>query len=155
MTNHLDLLEFIASGRFFGLGTNSSRDDVVAVLGPPDDTGMVSKLQPRGTIFVYGGIELHFGDCDRLAVIHFDYPNLPPAGSDTLSVAPRIVADGLPVAEVLSACADCDIELQHLSDDPKRVFRAQSGVCLTFYDPYDPDRTGLAAVSLPLFDGYP
>ncbi|MCA9150960.1 MAG: hypothetical protein KDA92_16725 [Planctomycetales bacterium] len=153
MTNHIDLREFITTGQFFGLGPTSSRDDVIARLGQPDDTGIVTKRKPRGTIFVYGGIELHFNDADRLALIHFDYPSLPPTSSPSLSVSPWVLTDESPLADVLAACADCGIELQHVSDDPSRVYRAASGVSLSFYDPHDPDRTGLAAVSLGFSDG--
>ena len=152
MTNHIDLRDFAASGRFFGLGPSSSRDDVISVLGPPDDTGMVSKREPQGTIFVYGGIELHFDDSDRLALIHCDYPNLPPPGSSALSVSAWVLADKLPLPALLSACSDCGIELEHVSDDPVRRYRSSAGVDFLFYDPHDPSRTGLAAVSLAFSD---
>lgn len=153
LTPHIDLREFVATGCFFGLGTLSSRDDVIAVLGSPDDTGMVTHRDPRGAIFVYGGIELHFNKSDRLTLIHFDCPNIPPGGSAGLSVSPWVLTNELTLSSLLKACRDCGIDLQHVSEEPSRVYRALSGVTLTFYDPHDPDRSGLAGVSLAFSNG--
>jgi hypothetical protein len=37
-----------------------SRQEVLAVLGPPDDVGGTSRKVPEPSIFKYGQVELHF-----------------------------------------------------------------------------------------------
>jgi hypothetical protein len=154
MAHHLDLREFVATGRFFGFDSHTTRDDVIAVLGNPDDTGGVTKRQPRGICCVYGGIELHFGpqDTDCLSLLHFDDPNLPPAGSESLMIDPWVLTDGLLLDSLSAACKECRIDISHVCDVPVRLYRASSGVDFFFYDPHDPDRTGLSAVSLSYSD---
>ncbi len=39
-----------------------TRDEVVSILGEPDDSGLGSQSQHVVTIFKYGNVELHFGD---------------------------------------------------------------------------------------------
>lgn len=45
-----------------GVNKGMTRKEVIAVLGPPDDTGGTSRKYKTPSIYVYGDIELIFGD---------------------------------------------------------------------------------------------
>ena len=147
MPAHLHLRDFLATGDFFGFDADTIRADVESQLGPPDYDGLVSRKHKLPRIWVYGGIELTFG-CDAdspLELIHFDHPNLPPAGSDALTIDPWILAENLSLNALADACRDAEIGLLSDGSTPVPYWLTTGNVRLYFGD--EPPDTGLAAVS--------
>ena len=148
LPEHINLRDFLATGDFFGLGGTSTRADVELRLGPPDDVGLVSRKHKLPRIWVYGGIELTFGDHrdSTLELIHFDHPNLPPPGSETLTVDPWILREQASLESISDACCKAGIDFQHFPDANFRHWRTSGNVHLLFSE--DPDDSGLYAASL-------
>ena len=147
LPEHIHLREFLATGDFFGFDAETTRADVESRLGPPDYDGLVSRKHKLPRIWVYGGIELTFGNNleSPLELIHFDHPNLPPSGSDTLTVDPWTLAENMTLDSLTAACRAAGIALSHDDSSAIPCWRTAGGVCLYFAD--EPPETGLAAVS--------
>ncbi len=152
LPKHLNLRDFLATGDFFDLTGRSNRDDVAATLGEPDEIGLITRKYRHPRIWVYGGIELTFGPFAKsaLELIHFDHPNLPPPGSDSLTIDSWVIAENAPFDEIRNACRDDGIELTRRDLGSISQWLTSGGVTLTFSD--DPGDSGLAAVSLVLRD---
>ena len=147
VSNRVDLLDFLATGNFLGLGVNSKRKDVQSVLGTPDDTGLVSRKHSLPRIWIYGGIELTFGltDDSTLELIHFDEPNLPPSGSASLCVDPWVLKETAMFDDIINACREVGIKLTHNRTTGTNRWITGGNVHLTFSD--DCQNPRLVAVS--------
>ena len=142
------LREFLATGVFPGVTPGITRDGLATLLGPPDYTGGVSRKHKRPLIWVFGGVEFHFGyEADSpLWLIHFDHPHLPPAGCRALQIDPWVIAEGAPYATIADACKQAGISLtfDRVVDDCEWWLTAGK-VTLGFST--DPGDMGLAFVS--------
>ena len=154
MPAHLHLRDFLATGDFFGFDATTTRADVESRLGSPDDyDGLVSRKHKLPRIWVYGGIELTFGYYvdSPLQLIHFDYPNIPPAGSDSLTIDPWILTENLSLDVLTKACRDAGISLSP-DGSPTVPFWTTAGN-VHLYCGNEPPDNGLAAVSRIFWDG--
>jgi len=65
--------EFLRAGAFGSLRIGSSREQVHAALGEPDDWSIASDRQRLPAIWKYGVVEFHFdARTDTVALIHAD-----------------------------------------------------------------------------------
>ncbi|GAB5405927.1 MAG: hypothetical protein Aurels2KO_41580 [Aureliella sp.] len=147
MPAHFHLRDFLATGDFLGFGGETTRADVEFRLGPPDYYGLVSRKHKLPRIWGYGGIELTFGSdaTSPLELIHFDHPNLPPAGSDCITITPWILTENLPFDLLATACRDAGIGLISNTSALVPFWSTTGNVRLYFGD--EPPDTGLVAVS--------
>ncbi|MFN3192910.1 MAG: hypothetical protein ACE361_20540 [Aureliella sp.] len=147
MPAHLHLRDYLATGDFFGFDADTIRADVESLLGPPDYHGLVTRKHKLPRIWVYGGIALTFGYYPEspLQLIHFDHPNLPPTGSDSLAIDPWILAENMSLVMITDACRDAGIELTP-DGSPTVPFWKTTGNVRLYFGDKSPD-TGLAAVS--------
>lgn len=148
MIRRLHLREFLRTGDFFGFGSTTPRDDVQAILGPPGDTGLVTRKYRRPRIWVYGGIELTFGPNEDapLEMIHMDHPNLPPQGSESLTIDPWRIAEGMSFEELHRVCRDEQIQLSPAEWNGMKAWVTSGRVYLLFSEDTGDDETGLAAI---------
>ena len=132
----LDLREFLATGEFAGLTSNSDRDELHRILGEPDAVGGTTRKHPVPLIWNYGGVEFHFGigSPSTLWLLFFDYPDLPPAGNPRLLVKPWIVRAGLTLEELQSVCNEEGISLKKVQDlgAGEECWETEGGVILVF-----------------------
>ena len=71
------LARFRETGDIHPVRLGMSREELIVVLGEPDDTGAASRRRRTPAILVYGSLEFHFGTSvgDGLVCIYEDDPS--------------------------------------------------------------------------------
>jgi hypothetical protein len=143
----LSLRDFLATGEFGGLSSDSERDELRQLLGEPDDLGGTSRKHSVPHIWMYGGVEFTFGagSPSTLELIHFDKPDIPPSGTSELTVKPWVLCEGMSSDDLSAACDDEGISLRRIRDPEsgQEWWETSGGVTLVF------SGDGLEAVSRP------
>jgi hypothetical protein len=59
-------------GRRVVLDSSLTREDVIELLGEPDDVGAVTQKHFKGQVLLYGTVEIHLNHADKVCLIFSD-----------------------------------------------------------------------------------
>lgn len=131
----VNLKEFLRTGQFGPVTFGMHQDQVINILGQPDDTSIPPRRKRRPDILKYGTMELHFDDqADyKLFLIFADHLEHF-SGGNRLELDPWVLRGHLSRPEVEDALRQAEIsfsEFTPLSTDLEGI-RTEAGVELTF-----------------------